>query len=39
MYKEYFNLSMAQTFKTWTLMVTVLSLVGLAGVLVADLFM
>ncbi|MFP3393866.1 hypothetical protein SB782_34385, partial [Brevibacillus sp. SIMBA_076] len=38
-YKEYFNLSMAQTFKTWTLMVTVLSLVGLAGVLVADLFM
>ncbi len=37
MYKEYFNLSVKDTFKTWTVMETIVSTVGLAGVLLADL--
>ncbi|MEK4230346.1 gluconate:H+ symporter [Solibacillus sp. FSL H8-0538] len=31
-YKEYFNLSIGKTFKTWTVMTTIISIVGLAGV-------
>ncbi|TDO22812.1 GntT/GntP/DsdX family permease [Pedobacter duraquae] len=33
MFKEYFNLSLKETFKTWTLMETIVSLLGLAGVM------
>lgn len=36
MYKEYFNLSVRDTFRTWTVMETLVSTIGLAGVLVAD---
>ena len=35
-YKEYFNLSIGKTIKTWSVMVTILSLVGLAGVLLLN---
>ncbi|OCA85345.1 gluconate:H+ symporter [Pseudobacillus wudalianchiensis] len=38
-YKEYFNLTIGKTIKTWSIMVTIISLVGLAGVLILDLFM
>ncbi|MGX1195229.1 gluconate:H+ symporter [Metabacillus sp. SLBN-84] len=37
-YKEYFNLTIGKTIKTWSVMVTIISLVGLAGVLILDLF-
>lgn len=33
MFKEYFGLSMKQTFQTWTVMESLISLTGLAGVL------
>ncbi len=33
MFKEYFNLTLKQTFGTWTLMESIISLLGLAGVL------
>jgi Gnt-I system high-affinity gluconate transporter len=36
MYKEYFNLSLKDTFKSWTLMETLVGLVGLVGVLLLD---
>jgi GntP family gluconate:H+ symporter len=35
--KEYFGMSVGQTFKTWTLMETVLSVVGLAFTLLLSL--
>lgn len=35
-YKEYFNLSIGKTVKTWSMMVTIASLVGLAGVLIIN---
>lgn len=38
MFKEYFNLSLKQTFKTWTVMESVISILGLAGVLLLDQF-
>jgi Gnt-I system high-affinity gluconate transporter len=38
MFKEYFNLSIRDTLLTWTLMETVISLVGLAGVFILDIF-
>lgn len=38
MYKEYFNLSLKDTFKSWTLMETIVGIVGLMGVLVLDIF-
>lgn len=38
-YKEYFNLTIGKTIKTWSVMVTIISLVGLAGVLILDMFM
>lgn len=37
-YKEYFNLSIGKTIKTWSVMVTIISLVGLAGVLIINMF-
>ncbi len=37
MFKEFFNLSMKQTFSSWTVMETTISVVGLAGVLALDL--
>jgi Gnt-I system high-affinity gluconate transporter len=38
MFKEYFNLSVKDTLLTWTVMETVISLVGLAGVFILDMF-
>ncbi len=36
LFKEYFNLSVGQTFRSWTLMETIISVVGLAGCLLLD---
>lgn len=36
LFKEYFNLSIPDTLRTWTVMETIVSVVGLAGVLVLD---
>lgn len=36
MFKEYFNLSLRDTFKSWTAMETIVGLVGLGGVLLLD---
>ncbi|MFM8911767.1 MAG: gluconate:H+ symporter [Flammeovirgaceae bacterium] len=36
MFKEYFNLSLKQTFLSWTVMESIVSVVGLAAVLVLD---
>ncbi len=38
MYKEYFNLSLKDTFKSWSLMETIIGVMGLIGVLVLDIF-
>lgn len=38
MYKEYFNLSLKDTFKSWSLMETIIGVAGLMGVLVLDVF-
>jgi Gnt-I system high-affinity gluconate transporter len=38
MFKEFFNLSLKQTFLSWTVMETVISILGLIGVLVLDIF-
>ncbi|WP_394749262.1 gluconate:H+ symporter [Spongiimicrobium salis] len=38
MFKEYFNLSVKDTFRTWTVMETTVGVMGLIGVLVLDLF-
>jgi Gnt-I system high-affinity gluconate transporter len=37
MFKEFFGLSLKQTFWSWTLMETTISIIGLAGVLILDL--
>jgi Gnt-I system high-affinity gluconate transporter len=37
MFKEYFNLSIKDTIRSWSLMETIVSVVGLAGVLILDL--
>jgi Gnt-I system high-affinity gluconate transporter len=39
MFKEYFGLSMKDTFRTWTMMETIVSVVGLVGILVLDQFL
>lgn len=39
MYKEYFNLSIKQTFRSWSLMETIVSVVGLIGVLMLNGFL
>ena len=36
LFKEYFGLSLKDTFKTWTVMETIVGVVGLIGVLVLD---
>ena len=36
MFKEYFNLSIKQTIRSWSLMETIVSIVGLAGVLLLN---
>jgi len=38
MFKEFFNLTLKQTFLSWTLMETLISILGLIGVLILDLF-
>jgi len=38
MCKEYFNLSLKDTFKTWTLMETIVGVAGIIGVLLLDLW-
>lgn len=38
MYKEYFGLSMKDTFRSWTCMETIVSIIGLVGVLFLDQF-
>ncbi|MBL7743740.1 MAG: gluconate transporter [Chitinophagaceae bacterium] len=38
MFKEFFNLSLKQTFLSWTVMETMISILGLIGVLVLDIF-
>ncbi|MFF3570198.1 GntT/GntP/DsdX family permease [Nocardia jiangxiensis] len=38
LFKEYFQLSVKQTLRTWTLMLSLQSMIGLAGVLVLSLF-
>jgi Gnt-I system high-affinity gluconate transporter len=38
MFKEYFNLTVKETFKTWSTMETIVSVVGLAGVFVLNYF-
>ena len=38
MFKEFFKLSLKQTFLSWTVMETVISIIGLTGVLILDLF-
>jgi len=38
LYKEYFNLSVKDTLKTWTVMETTVGVMGLAGVLILNLF-
>jgi Gnt-I system high-affinity gluconate transporter len=38
MFKEFFRLSLKQTFLSWTLMETVISILGLVGVMVLSLF-
>jgi Gnt-I system high-affinity gluconate transporter len=36
MFKEFFNLSIKQTFFSWTLMETTISFIGLIGVLILN---
>lgn len=38
LFKEYFNLSIGQTFRSWTMMETIVSIVGLGGCLIMDFF-
>ena len=38
MFKEFFRLSLKQTFLSWTVMETVISIIGLIGVLILDVF-
>ena len=37
--KEYFNMSMKKTFSTWTVLTTIIAVVGLLGELVLDIFL
>ena len=36
LFKEYFNLTVADTLRTWTLMETTVGVMGLAGVLILN---
>jgi len=39
MFKEYFNLTLKQTFASWSLMETIVSVLGLIGVLILNVFL
>lgn len=39
MFKEYFNLTLKETFKTWTMMETIVSVLGILGVLLLNYFL
>jgi H+/gluconate symporter-like permease len=39
MYKEFFKLTLKQTFLSWTVMETLISIIGLAGVLALNAFL
>jgi len=39
LFKEYFRVSLFDTLRTWSVMETIVSLVGLAGVLLLDQFL
>lgn len=39
MYKEFFNVSIIDTIKSWSLMETIVAVAGLAGVLILDIFL
>jgi len=39
MFKEFFNLNLKQTFLSWTVMETTISIVGLVGVLLLNAFL
>jgi Gnt-I system high-affinity gluconate transporter len=39
MYKEYFNLSIKDTLRSWTLMETIVAVAGLGSVLLLDLIL
>ena len=38
LFKEYFNLSIKETLKSWTVMETSISIVGLVGILILNMF-
>ena len=38
MFKEYFGISLKDTFKTWTVMETIIGIMGLIGVLILNQF-
>ncbi|MES1224016.1 MAG: gluconate transporter, partial [Bacteroidota bacterium] len=38
MFKEYFNISIKDTIRSWSLMETIIAIVGLAGVLILNIF-
>jgi Gnt-I system high-affinity gluconate transporter len=38
LFKEYFNLSIKDTIRSWSIMETIVSVVGLAGVLIMNIF-
>jgi Gnt-I system high-affinity gluconate transporter len=38
MFKEFFKLSLKQTFMSWTVMETIISIIGLLGVLILNAF-
>ena len=38
MIKEYFGLTLRETFATWTVMSTILSVLGLGAILILDMF-
>ncbi|HAZ24411.1 MAG TPA: gluconate transporter, partial [Algoriphagus sp.] len=38
MYKEFFNVSIKDTIRTWSLMETLVAVIGLIGVLILDIF-
>jgi H+/gluconate symporter-like permease len=39
MFKEYFGISIKDTFKTWTVMETIIGVMGLIGVLLLNLLL
>jgi Gnt-I system high-affinity gluconate transporter len=38
LFKEYFNVSVKDTIKSWSLMETIVAIVGLGGVMILDAF-